>query len=233
VLACVGSLFVSAPALAAGRAGDVAATQAYLRASEVYERSASAELGADVAEVETRESEIAGACPSALTYAPRDSAFGEIGDEASTTLFDADVATMSVARLAFARTIDRLSWSDRRLTRLVRGLAAEEVAGVRLALPDVCADIEAWKASAYATLPQSSISFLARVAAIESGSYVGPAEESRETVIMRLLGRYESRGEKRVTKRAERHEQRTRRVLGTAVEAALARLATALGVSAL
>lgn len=170
-LACVGSLCVSAPALAAGRAGDAAATLAYLRASETYARGASAEVGASVTAIAARANGIAGECPSALTYAPRDVAFGEISGEASTTLFYAGVAPMSATRLGFARAVGELSWSDRRLTRLVRALAAEEVAVVAVALPDVCSDIEAWKASAYAALPRSATGFLARVAAIESGSY--------------------------------------------------------------
>jgi len=232
-LACVGSLYVSAPALAAGRSDDAAATLAYLRASEVYARGASAEVGASVAAIAARASEIAGECPSALTYAPRDAAFGEIGEEASTTLFYAGVAPMRTTRLGFARAVGELSWSDHRVTQLVRALAAEEVAGVAVALPDVCADIEAWKASSYAALPQSATGFLERVAAIESGSSVGPSEESREAAIVRLLVPYEAPGVRRTMERLKRREQSTDRKLGAAAEAARARLAAALGVSAL
>jgi hypothetical protein len=232
-LACVGALCVAAPALAAGRAGDAAATQAYLRASEGYARGASTWLAASVAAIAARASEIAGECPSALTYAPRDAAFGEIGEEASTTLFYAGLAPSGAARLGFARAVGRLRWSNPRLTRLVRGQAAEEAARVALGLPDVCADIEAWKASAYAALPQSATGFTARVEAIESGGYVGPSEQLREAVIMRLLKPYEGRGERRIVKQIERSEHRTDRTLGVAEEAARARLAAALGVAAL
>src|SRR5580698_5606685 len=94
VLACVGSLCVSTSALAAGKSDDAAATLAYLRASEVYASGASAEIGASVAMTAARAGEIAGECPFALTYAPRDMAFGELGEEASTTLFYAGVASM-------------------------------------------------------------------------------------------------------------------------------------------
>lgn len=170
-LVCVGAMYVPAPAFAAGRM-DAVATQAYLRASAAYTLGASAELGASVAAIEARANEIAGECPSILTYAPRDAAFGEIGEEASATLFYAGLAPTSATTLSFARAIGRLSWSDRRLTRLVRGQAAEEAAFVALAQPDVCVDIEAWKASAYAALPQSTTGFLARLEAIESGGYV-------------------------------------------------------------
>lgn len=232
-LACVGSLCVAAPALASRPPNDAVATLAYLRASETYARGASAEVGASVAAITARADEIAGECPSALTYAPRDVAFGEIGEEASTTLFYAGVAPMRATTLSFARAIGQLSWSDRRLTRLVRGQAAEEAARVALGLPDVCADIEAWKVSAYAALPQSATEFTAHIEAIESGGYVGPSEELREAVIMRLLKPYEGSGERRALQQVERQEQRRYRTLSAARKAARARLAAALGVSAL
>jgi hypothetical protein len=232
-LAGAGLLYVPAPAVAAGRAGDVAATRAYLRASEAYAREASTEVGASAAAIEARANRIAGECPGALTYAPRDVAFEELGEEMSTTLFSAGVAPMSTLRLNFARATGRLSWSVPRLTWLVRGLAVEVSAWVGLAQPDACADIQAWHATAYAALPQSAASFLARTDAIESSGYVGSSEESRETVIGRLLKKYEGPGEMRMTKRIEQREHRTDMILGAAEEAAWATLKTGLGVPTL
>jgi hypothetical protein len=212
---------------------DVAATLAYLRASETYARGASAKAGASVTAIVVRAGKIARECPSALTYAPRDEAFREFGEEVSTALFYAGVAPMRATRLGFARAVGQLSWSDHKLTRLVRAGAVEEHAIAEAALPDVCADILAWKASAYAALPQTASRFLARVHAIESLSVVGQSEESREAAIMRLLKRYEGLREKRAIKRLKRQEQSTDRKLGAAAEAARAKLAARLGVSAL
>ena len=79
-LACALCVCLTTPALAAGRADDVAATRAYLRASLAYERTINREAADGVAAVEARASGIAGECPSALTYAPRDAAFGELGE---------------------------------------------------------------------------------------------------------------------------------------------------------
>jgi len=224
---------LSVPALAAGRTGDAAATRAYVRASEAYAREAGTEVGASVAAIAARGNEIAQGCPLALTYAPRDSAFAELGEEMGTTLFFAGVAPMSATRLIFARAIGGLSWSDRRLTKLVRQLAAVEVATVALALPDVCTDIAGWKASAYAALPQSATVFLARRAALTSREYVGSSEEWVEVVARHLLGKFEMPAERQAMKQVERREQRTDRMLGAAQEAARASLAAALGVSTL
>jgi hypothetical protein len=231
-LACVGSLYVSAPALAAGRA-DAAATRAYLGAAEAYEHSTYAEVGVSVAGIEAHASEIGGECPSVLTYAPRDAAFGELGEEAYTTAFFAGTAPERPMLLRLAHTIEHLRWSDRKLTRLVRAEAAEERAIATLALPDVCADIAAWKANGYAALPQGAARFLARVQAIESLSVTGPSEELRETAIMRLLRPYETRAERRTARRIERLEAQIDRRLNAAGTIAEKKLAAALGVSAL
>lgn len=234
VIVCVGSLVVAAPSFAVEGVGDdAAATRAYLRASEAYARIDGADVGAAIAAIEARASEIAGECPSALTYAPRDAAFGEIGEEVESTLFYVDIESVRALREQFARSVGALSWSNRRLTRLVHRQAADEVALVALKLPDVCADIEAWKSTAYATLPQSAVSFLARSEAIESRGYIGPSEEPLEAVIMRLLRTYEGAGERRAVREIERNEQRTDGMLGKAEEVAWKGIGTALGVSAL
>ncbi len=230
-LACVGSLYVSAPALAAGRADDSAATQAYLSASESYARRASAEAAVSVAAIEARASEIATECPSALSYAPRDAAFGELAEATEMTVVYSGAAPVRSATLRLAQAIAHLSWSRRRLTRLAHSQAVEERSRATLALPDICADIAAWKASAYATLPPSATGFLVRLYAIESG--VGPSEESPEAIILRLLRPDEGPAERRAVKRMEQLEVQTNRRLTAAVAAVRTKLAAALGVSGL
>jgi hypothetical protein len=184
--------------------------------------------------MEASASEIAGGCPSALTYAPRDEAFGELGEEARTTAFWAGAASMRSTGLRLADAIAHLRWSDRRLTRLVHAEAAEEHGIAAIALPDVCADIAAWKAGAYATLSQSSTQFLARVHAIESLSEgVGASEESREAAIMRLLRRFEGPAERQTAKRMGRVDAQIRKRLEAAVVASQAKIAAGLGVSTL
>jgi hypothetical protein len=212
---------------------DVAATRAYLRASEVYAHGAYAETRASAVVIEARASRIAKECPSALVYAPRDAAFEEVGEETLNSLLYASVAPFRAETVKLAEAIGHLTWSDRRLTRLVRSQAAEERAIATLALPDVCADIAAWNASAYAALPASARRFLAVVAALEAASTIGPSEESREAAIMRLLGRYEGPAQRRAAMIVERLQARAERRVMAAVSLASVKLAAALGVSAL
>lgn len=232
-LACAACACLSTPAVAATRVDNHAATRAYLRASEAYARSATSEVAARVAAIGARASEIVRGCPAALTYAPRDEAFEELGGEASETAFWAGTASIRSTGLRLADAIAHLRWTDRRLTRLVHTVAAEEQMAAALALPDVCADIAAWKASAYATLPQSTTRFLARSQAAESLSFVGFTEESRERLIWRLLSRFQRPAEIRAAKRVEHVERQIGKRVEAAVVAARAKLAAGLGVPAL
>lgn len=222
-----------APTLASVGLADVHATRVYLHALDTFERDVAAETRASASAIEARASTIGEECPAALTYAPRDAAFGEIGEEAIMTTFIAGLAPVRAASLRLAHTIGHLRWGDRRLTYLVRTEASEDRGLATLALPDVCADIAAWKASAYAALPPSSTKFLARAFAIESQSFKGPSGNSREAAIMLLLRRYEGRAERLMAWQVERREARGGRRLTAAGNAARKKLAAGLGVSAL
>ncbi len=230
-LACATSACLPAHALASVRTDDAAATRAYLGAIATYKRGATAEVGASVIAIEARAEEIGGECPSALTYAPRDAAFGELGEEAETTAFLASVAPMRSMVLRLAQTIEHLRWSDRRLTRLVRTEAVEERAFTTLALPDVCADIAAWRTSGYAALPQSATRFATRMQAIESLSEL--LDESREATIMHLLRPYETPAQSRIARHVEHLEAQVDRRLGVVQVIVRKKLEAALGVSAL
>jgi hypothetical protein len=183
-------------------------------------------VAARVAAIGARASEIVRGCPAALTYAPRDEAFEELGGEASETAFWAGTASIRSTGLRLADAIAHLRWTDRRLTRLVHTVAAEEQMAAALALPDVCADIDA-------TLPQSTTRFLARSQAAESLSFVGFTEESRERLIWRLLSRFQRPAEIRAAKRVEHVERQIGKRVEAAVVAARAKLAAGLGVPAL
>jgi hypothetical protein len=233
VLACAACACLLTPSLAGAGVDDVAATRAYLRAGDAFERSVKQEAPADEAAVAATASRIAGECPSALTYAPRDQAFGEIGEEIDATLSNAfwlGTPTLRAATLRFVREIAHLRWSNRRLTRLVHAEAAEERAETTLVPPQVCADILAWQKSSYATLPPDSMRFRAHMGRIEVLSFVGFTEESREAIIRRLLRRSEGARERAQAKRLARLAASVDAKATAAKASARKKLATALGV---
>jgi hypothetical protein len=214
-------------------ARDVQATRAYLHAYATYVHEAEPVVGAQIAAIEMRESEVAGRCPSSLTYAPRDAAFEELSEELATAQWYASIAPIRSTILQLAGVIAHLSWSDHELTRLVHAEAKEELAEVALVLPDVCFGIEAWKASGYASLPSGVNDFLIHIEAIEAESTVGRSEESRETVIMRLLRHYETPAERRLARSVEQREERSYKRREAAAIAARSKLVAALGGSEL
>jgi hypothetical protein len=233
-LVCGACAALPTSASAAGaHALDVQATRAYLHAYETYVPEAELGVGAQLEAIEMRESEVAGRCPSALTYAPRDAAFEELSEELATAQWYAGVAPIRSIMLRLAGVIAHLSWSDHRLTRLVHAEAREELADVALMLPDVCAEIEAWKASGYASLPSGVSEFLTHVEAIEAESTADRSEESREKLIMRLLRGYETPAERRLVRGLERREERSFKRREAGAVAARNKLVAALGGSEL
>lgn len=212
------------PAIAAGRAADTTATRAYVSAVATYANAAYHVVGARIAAMEADERGVASQCPSAFLYAPRDTAFEELGEEIGTAEWYAGAAPVRSATEVFAQAIGNLSWSSRRLTRLVRAEAAEERAGLALVLPEVCSSIEAWKTSDYAELPPGVSEFLTHVERIESVSF---------GLIMHLLRRYEGPAERRTAKHVVRLEALAGKHLAAASEAIWRKLEAAMGVSEL
>jgi hypothetical protein len=224
LLACIVCAGLAVPAVATGRRADVAATRAFLGAAATYANAAYPLVGARIAAMEANEREVAAQCPSAFLYAPRDAAFEDLGEEMSDAEWYAGLVPVRSVTEAFAQATGNLSWSNRRLTRLVRSQATEERAYVALVPPDVCSPIEAWKTSDYAELPPSVGEFLTHVEHIESGSF---------GLVNHLLRRYEGPAERRTAKHVERLEAHIGKRMETASEAIWRELETAMGVSEL
>jgi hypothetical protein len=233
VLACAACACAPVSALAAVTSRNAASTRAYLRIVADQARVANSDLGLGFAALEALEHKIAGECPEALAYAPRDVAYEEIGGEVEYALSIAIGDALDPQALGRARAIGALSWSNRRLTRLVRDQAAEGRGYATYVPPNLCAQIAGWREDAYASLPAASSRFLAEMRASEPEAYVGPREESRETVIARLLEPYESPAERRRAKRIERLENRVANRLNAATTSAETQLAAVLGVATL
>jgi hypothetical protein len=224
LLVCTACAGLPVPAIATERAADAAAARAYLSAAATYANAAHHLVAARIAAMEADEREVAAQCPSALLYAPRDTAFEELGEEMGDAEWYTGTTPLRPAAEAFVQAIGNLRWSNRRLTRLVRSEAAEERAVAALVLPGVCSSIEAWKTSDYAEPPPSVGEFLTHVEQIESGSY---------GIILHLLERYEGPGERRVAKHVGRLEALAGKRLAAASNAIWRKLEVAMGVSEL
>ncbi len=184
-----------APALAGP--GDVAATRAYIQADYALVHAARVNLSTSEAALQTLRRQIAAACPKAAAGSPQDTDSEQLSNElfGAMTLAALSPDTQAVAR--FVRTVRGLRWSNGALTRKISTYAARLQTLSALPAPDICADVRAWAASRYRTLPASAVGFDSRYYKVEVAVGEVPAA---------LLAPSEQPGERGVLAHAQRIE---------------------------
>jgi hypothetical protein len=185
----------STPALAGS--GDVAATRAYIQADYTLVHTARVHLTASEADLQSLRRQIGAECPRAAAGSPEDTDSEQLSNELVGAMTVAAIRPDVQAVARFARTVQGLHWSNGALTHKVGAYAVKLKALSILPAPNVCADVRAWAASGYRTLPASNISF--------DNSYY-PVEVGVGEVPARLLGPSEQPDERPVLAHAERIE---------------------------
>jgi hypothetical protein len=146
--------------------GDRAATHAYLQAV-LAERRATATAGsASIAATEALAAQVKRECPGVLAGAPPHSkdepvsdATREIDGEIVDATFGAAERVVHPILETFDRTVSRLRWSSRKLTRLLRSLAREAAVQSGIPTPDLCSDLRYWVASGYTKLSAGTVAY--------------------------------------------------------------------------
>jgi hypothetical protein len=225
VVVIAAALFVASPcsALADVSSGDASATRAYLQADYAATRAEVASFPAAVAAVEALAGRLKLECPGALANAPKP-AQGEkpssseimIAEEEEEAALGAGVDTEYARRRTLARTVSRLRWSSRALTRLVHSDAEAEAALAQLPVPSLCADINVWVSDGYQTVTPATESYVRRE------SELSAATNGAEKAITKGLARYEDQSDKRVADQIAKLEK-------TALPADVAKLLAAMG----
>jgi hypothetical protein len=183
-----------------GKVDNVAATRAYLLARHRFLLAGERDQQAGEAAVQSLVANVKSECPGVLAEAPenraRDDLRAEIAEDVPLTL----ERSARNATLAFATTVQRLRWSNRKLTYYVSHSAREEAAKEEVVLPDICADAKALAADGFEAAPAATEEFLASSLAANSITTIefGPGHETGglEERISRLLKPYERPDEK-------------------------------------
>jgi hypothetical protein len=217
------------PSAAIAEPRDNAATATYLRADYLLIRQQTHMAKASVAAIEGEGRSVEKGCASVLAEAPKGSQLEELSQEMSSAVLFSGSKPDRSAMLRFAREVAPLRWNSRRVTRLVRAIAASERKGADLRFPDVCADIRAWVASGYKHLTTGTERFLAHIAALEKVQGAEKGKNAEETALM-LLRPYERASEKRLAKRIERLEEALADRMFGAFLKVFAKTALALGL---
>jgi hypothetical protein len=203
-LLALGLAFGPASAGALATPADVAATHAYIRANFALAQASEARAARAQDNVNSFTARIARECPNVGAGSLQNEESQQFSSEAAGALWSVSYGTAVGPIRAFRHTVERLRWSNPKLTRMAHGYASSLYALATLRLPDLCGDVGAWKASGFHTVPAATASFDSRVEGIEA-----------HTIPSRLLAPYEQRGDRGVLARTERLE---RELEGTEIE---------------
>jgi hypothetical protein len=186
---------------ALSRSGDVAATSALARATNTLVSAARPDIGRGLAAAKSYANQIAAECPGAAAKSPQDRDSEQLDDELIGAMTAVGYHAAAAPIAVFAHTVERLHWSNGRLTRAVRTIATKLVGLSTLAIPNLCGDIEGWVASGYATLPPSTTQF--------NRSYSAVDPEAEEVpLIISLAEPYSTPSDFAVLRHVERFEAR-------------------------
>ncbi len=158
LLALVGAL-AALPAGASASSGDAAATRAYDQANYALVQSAAARLPTARSVLQSILHRVEAECPTAAAGSPEDEESTEFSNEVIGLMVTSAIHPDEQAIGVFVRAAAPLHWSSHAVTSAVHGYVEHVKAMAGLAPPDVCADVHAWRAAGYRTLPASTHRF--------------------------------------------------------------------------
>ncbi len=177
-----------APASALADAANATATQSYLQANYTLMRYFASHIPAARAELAGVLAGVRRECPGVATGSPQNADSEQLSNEVIGTLVTT-VAQRNLPPIQTAiRAAEHLRWSNGALTRAVQAYVAKGKALASLAVPHLCADVKAWVAGDYQTLPASNTSFAPRFMSVwVAPGYLPAALSAYETAADRAL----------------------------------------------
>lgn len=185
-----------APACALAASG-AAATETYIDANYTLVKAGSAKLGAARAAMLGLQHRLEGECIRAAANSPQNPDSTQLSNEIIGAIVLAAYHTDVPAGQNFVRAAGGLRWSNHALTNAVQSYVGKIKVLTKLAPPNVCADVRAWVASGYRTLPASTVRFDQEfvpnwVAIGELPAQLGRYERPSEKAVLRRTNQLES-----------------------------------------
>jgi hypothetical protein len=138
---------------------DASSTEAYVRANYALVLAGHRAIPTARARIAALRQRLRRECGAVVAGSPQDEDSEKLTWEVIGAMTIVGYQPGMPAAVRFTRTVSKLRWSSAGLTRAVHAYARKGLAEVRTPLPDVCADLRAWKASGYTSLPQSTVQF--------------------------------------------------------------------------
>lgn len=189
---------VSTPTPALARSGNVAATKAYIQADYALVHTARINMRTGEAALETLRQTLSGECPGTAAASPENEAAEHLSKEVIGAMSIVFIRSDVQAVASFSSAVERLRWSNHKLTHKVVSYASKLQALATLAMPDVCGDVKAWAVSGYKTQPPSTTQFDRYFTAKDVGigevpaRLLAPYEHSAERALLRRTTQFEN-----------------------------------------
>jgi hypothetical protein len=174
---------------------DIAATHAYIQANYALARASVATIGPAQAKIERLNRKLRGECPHAGAGALQNEASQPMSYEVAVALWSVAYGAAAGPIRTFVGVVRKLRWSDHRITHTAQNYASSLSELATLPLPDLCAEVRAWKASGFQMIPATTARLVRRVEAIEP-----------QTIPPRLLAPYERGADRAILARTTRLE---------------------------
>jgi hypothetical protein len=188
-----------APATADATSRDITSTHTYLVASYKVLHAAVSTWSTVEASIHRLDLRFHAECPDVGAGSPQNEEDQKLSYEAAGALWATGYHTDAAIVHAYVKTVNRLTWSNPKITRdahrLTRGL--QEM--TELQVPNICADVRAWGANSYGAAPANVKQYDEHVENIEIHEiprsllvpYVQPSEDGLRKRVEHLATRFE------------------------------------------
>jgi hypothetical protein len=188
-----------APATAGAASRDVASTHTYLEASYRALHATVSTWSSVEASIHELDQRLGAECPDVGAGSPQSEEEQKLSYEATGALWATGYHTDAAIDRAYVKTLSRLTWSNPQITRDARRLAAGLREMTALRVPNICADVLAWHANGFGTMPSDVEPYDQHVEAIDIheiprnllAPYVQPADRGLLERVEHLATRFE------------------------------------------
>ncbi len=147
------------PGAALADSPNAAATQAYVQANYALVQAARSHVASAEASFVRILRQVRQECPAAAAESPEDTDAEQLSDEVVGTMVLSAIRPYLQPIRTFIRKIEPLRWSNHGLTSAIKAYAGKLTSMSTLAVPALCADVKAWTASGFQTLPATTVRF--------------------------------------------------------------------------
>jgi len=156
-----------APAAALAGSPDVASTHAAIAADHALDRARLQMVAGTQAKVESYRGRLAAECPNAGAGSPETEAAEPMSAEVADALWSIAYGAAAGPIARFAKVIGPLRWTNSRFSQAIHAFASSLSGLSKVRLPDICADVRAWTASGFETVPPDALELNRQVEPLE------------------------------------------------------------------